>query len=185
MARLVAYQGAPGAFAEQACRAFLPGWEPVARPSFLAVADAVALAETERGMLPLRNSQAGDVPGVAELIREAGLALVASHDLPVRIHLAALPGASLATIRRVTSHPMAIAQCRAWLDAVGLEVEEAANTALAAQSIAKSHDRTTAALASEAAAALYGLEILARDVQDRADHATTFGIVARADEGNG
>ena len=68
MARLAAYQGAPGAFGEEACRAFLPDYEPFACESFAAVADAVAEGRAERGAIPLRNNTAGEVPGTQALI---------------------------------------------------------------------------------------------------------------------
>ena len=179
MAAQVAYQGAPGAFGEEACRTFLPGWEPLAQPSFAAVVEAVQAKVAERGMLPLRNSAAGDVPGVEALIRDSGLAVLSRHRLPVRMHLLGLAGASLATISRVASHPMALAQSHKWLDASGLETEEAANTAVAAQALVASGDRSRAVLASAFAAELYGLEILRRDVHDQEDNATTFAVLAR------
>jgi len=183
MAGQVAYQGAPGAFGEEACRAFLPGWEPIAQPSFAAVVEAVQDGATERGMLPLRNSAAGDVPGIEALIRDSGLALLSRHRLPVRMHLLGLPGANLATIRRVASHPTALAQCKSWLDASGLVAEEAPNTALAAQALAASGDPCRAVLASAFAAELYGLIILRKNVHDQDDNATTFGVIAREAEG--
>ena len=179
MAGQAAYQGAPGAFGEQACRAFLPDWEPVAQPSFAAVVRAVGQGQAGRGVLPLSNAAAGDVPGVEALIRGSGLALLSRHLLPVRMHLLGLPGATLASIRSVASHPVAFAQCRRWLEASGLALEPAENTALAAAALAASGDRSRAVLASAFAAELYGLTILRRDVQDRADNATLFAVVAR------
>ena len=183
MARHVAYQGAPGAFGEEACRSFLPDWLPVAKPSFAAVVEAVRAGEVDRGMLPLRNSSAGPVPGVEDLIGGSGLLVLERLSLPVRMHLLGLPGASLEAIRRVASHPMALAQCRKWLDESGLAVEEEANTAVAARALAESGDLERAVMASETAAKTYGLAILRRDVQDAADNATTFAVVARDPEG--
>lgn len=178
MARQVAYQGVPGAFGEEACRAFLPEWLPLAKPSFAAVVEAVRAGEAERGILPLRNSSAGPVPGVEELIGGSGLLVLERHSLPVRMHLLAVPGAGLEAIRRVGSHPMALAQCRKWLDESGLAVEEEANTAVAARALAESGDLEKAVMASETAAKTYGLAILRRDIQDSADNATTFVVVA-------
>ena len=183
MARHVAYQGAPGAFGEEACRTFLPEWLPVARPSFEAVVESVLAGEVDRGMLPLRNSSAGPVPGVEELIAGSNLLVIERHSLPVRLHLLAVPGARLDGIRRVASHPMALAQCRKWLDEAGLAVEEEANTAVAAQALAQAGDLEKAVMASEAAAKDYGLAILKHDLQDAADNATIFAIVARDPEG--
>lgn len=177
----VAYQGAPGAFGEEACRTFLPGWRPVARASFACVAEAVRAGTTGRGMLPLANSIAGPVPGVAAIIGKAGLAILARHSLPVRMHLLGLPGARIGGIARVASHPMALAQCTRWLARTGLSAEEADNTALAARALALSGDPERAVIASEAAAETYGLVLIARDIHDRADNATTFAVVAPPD----
>jgi len=180
MKSTVAYAGAPGAFAEEACSAFLPDHEPVALPAFADVAAAVARGEASAGMLPLENSIAGAVPGVADLIAGAGLEVAATHRLPVRMHLMAHPQADPRQVRVVRSHPMALAQCTASLSRLGLQQEEADNTAAAARRLARSGDRNAAVLASQGAASRYGLTIVERDLQDRPDNTTTFGIVRRA-----
>lgn len=177
MLRQIAYQGAPGAFGEEACRRFLPDWEPNPLPTFAAVAEAVRSGEAERGMLPVRNSTAGPVPGVEALIRDNRLLVIGRHALDVRLHLMGVRGARVEDITRVASHPMALAQSARWISARGLEREEAANTALAAQALASSGDRTLGVIASEAAATTYGLVILMRDIQDRDDNVTTFCVV--------
>jgi prephenate dehydratase len=174
----VAYQGAPGAFGHEACLAFLPRYRPEARESFAEVARAVAEEEAERGMLPLSNSRAGPVPGVAEAIEAHALNVLEDRLLPVRMHLLALPGTSLGEVRMVVSHPMALRQCAARLRALGLAGEEAANTAVAARDL---READKAVLGSEAAAAAYGLAILLRDVHDDPANATRFAIVGRRD----
>ncbi len=172
----VAYQGAPGAFGHEACLTFLPDHQPVAKPSFAAVLQAVEAGETELGILPVENVCAGPVEEAQRLIAASPLSVTAEHDLPVRMHLLTLPNVRLEQIRTVASHPMALKQCAATLGALGLKTEEAPNTALAAQALS---DPTRAVLASEAAARAYGLSILRRDVHDRPDNATRFAIVAR------
>ena len=87
----------------------------------------------------------------------------------------------MATISLVASHPMALAQCRKWLEGGGVEVEETPHTALAAQALAESGDRGKAVIASNFAAQAYRLSIVKRDIHDSADDATTFGILARYD----
>jgi prephenate dehydratase len=176
----VANQGAPGAFGEAACRRFLPDWTPVPLPSFAAVAAAVAERRVARGMLPIETRIAGAVPGVAELIAGHALAVVARHSLPVEIHLLAAPGTSLAALRRVASIPVALAQCAGWLKRHRLAAELAANTAIAARALAESRDPALGVAASANAAAAYGLEILARDIHDRAGNATLFAEIAPA-----
>ena len=170
------YPGAPGAFSHEACLAFLPECEAEPRATFDQVADAVAAGEAERGILPLANGRAGPVEGVAELIERAGLRILAEHDLPVRMHLLALPGVTLGQVRAVASHPVALRQCAQRIAVLGLKPRFAPNTALAARDAA---DARTAILASEAAADLYGLAILERDLQDDPCNATRFAILAR------
>ena len=172
----VAYQGASGAFSHEACLAFLPRHEPTARPSFAEVVEAVETGEAELGILPVENVIAGPVDEAQALIQGSALRVVAEHWLPVRMHLLGLPGVELAEIRTVASHPVALKQCAASLAALGVEIEAAPNTAVAAQSLS---ERSRAVLASEAAAQAYGLTILRRDVQDRRDNATLFAVLAR------
>lgn len=182
MSERVAYQGERGAFGEQACRTFLPGWEPVAQPTFAAVADAVINGDTERGMIPLVNSIAGPVPGNAEIVDASGLAVIARPVLPVRMHLMACRGVKLEDVAIVTSHPMALKQCVGTLTRLGVTTVPAANTAMAAKAIATCADLTTAVIASEAAAELYGLNILLFDIHDRPDNTTTFAVLERVQD---
>ena len=171
----VAYPGAPGAFSHEACLRFLPGHEAVSWESFAEVLSAVEAGEVEFGVLPLSNNQAGET-GARELIEAAPLRVMAEHGLPVRMHLLGLRGARLEEIGTVVSHPVALRQCARVIGELGASTEEADNTALAA---ARLNDRSRAVLASEAAARIYGLAILKRDVHDRPDNMTTFAVVAR------
>ena len=170
-----AYQGAPGAFGHEAALAFLPGCDPVAKEDFAGVVSAVVEGETERGILPLENNEAGDT-GARALI--GNLELVSEHWLPVRMHLLALPGAKLEDIGTLVSHPVALRQCARLIAELGVVTEEAPNTAVAARDLA---DPAKAVLASEAAAAAYNLTILRRDVHDRPDNATLFAVLARGE----
>ena len=179
MKGVVAYQGEPGAYAHEACRKFLPDFERINRPTFEAVADAVLAGEAELGMLPIENNSAGQVPGNRELIVRKGLFVREEVELPIILHLMAVPGARLEEIETVVSHPIALAQCHNVLERLSAKPEEAINTAVGARLLADSGDRKKAAVASEAAALANGLTILCRNVHDRADNATTFCIVAR------
>ena len=171
----VAYQGVPGAFGHEACLLFLPEHEPVAKPSFRDVIAAVEVYETEFGMLPLCNSGAGET-GARELIADGQVRIVDEPVLPVRMHLLGVRGASVEQVRTVVSHPVALRQCARTLEVLGLQTEEAPNSAIAAANLS---DPTRAVLASEAAARIYGLAILKRDVHDRPDNATRFAVLAR------
>jgi prephenate dehydratase len=179
MKGVVAYQGEPGAYAHEACRRFLPDFERINRPTFASVADAVRQGEAELGMLPVENNTAGSVPGNRDLIAAMGLHVREEVQLPIILHLLAVPGARLEEIETVVSHPIALAQCHKVLERLSATPEEAINTAVAARLLADSGDRKKAAVASEAAALANGLTILVRNVHDRADNATTFCIFAR------
>ena len=170
----VAYAGAPGAFSHEAALTFAGDHEPKACSSFEAVAAAVQAGDAALGVLPLRNSAAGPVPGVEALIASARLVVAAERDLAVRLHLLARPGVTLEQIRTVASHPMALRQCSRTIAELGLATREAANTALAARDL---RDSATGVLASEAAAALYGLEIVRRDLHDDPANVTRFALV--------
>lgn len=173
----IAYQGAPGAFSHEACLAFAPGYVPIPRATFAEVVEAVVSGATELGILPVENSAAGAVPGNRELIDRAQVRVRGEHDLAVRMHLLALPGTTIDDVAMISSHPMALRQCSAFLSEVGVETREASNTAVAAQSLVSSHE---AVLGSEAAASAYGLTILRRDVHDDAANVTRFCIFERA-----
>ena len=172
----IAYQGVPGAFGHEACLAFRPDRPAIAVPTFAEVVAAVRRGEVEFGMLPIANSRAGDVPGVRPLIEEAALAVEAEFLLPVRLHLLGLRGARLDQVRTVVSHPMALRQCSQSLPRLRVDLREATNTALAARELG---EPSAAALASEAAAVIYGRDILLRDLQDDPDNHTLFALVRR------
>ncbi|WP_345169596.1 prephenate dehydratase domain-containing protein [Sphingomonas daechungensis] len=173
----VAYSGAEGAFAHEACLRFVPEHEPIALPTFSDVVDAVESGSVDLGMLPIANNAAGET-GARELVEKAGLVTVEEHSLPVRMHLLGMPSAKLEQIRTVVSHPVALLQCTQTLSEMGVRTEETSNTAVAAKMLTNP-DRGV--LASKAAADLYGLTILRRDVHDRPDNATRFAIVARGE----
>src|SRR5881398_3558065 len=170
----VAYQGAEGAFSHEACLRFLPEHEPVPVATFSDVVAAVRSEDAELGILPLANNEAGET-GARELIAKARLHILSEPVLPVRMHLLGLPDATLDQIRTVVSHPIALAQCSEALTKLRVDTEETSNTAVAAKAL---RNPNRAVLASEAAAAMYGLTILERDLQNRPDNATTFAIVS-------
>jgi prephenate dehydratase len=174
---IVAYQGADGAFSHEACLRFLPDHEPLAFATFSEVIAAVQGGAADCGMLPLANNVAGET-GARELIEKALLHIIDEPVLPVRMHLLGLETARFEQIRTVVSHPVALRQCARSLAALGLATEESSNTALAAKAL---NNPSTAVLASERAAAIYGLSILRRDVHDRPDNATRFAIVSRGE----
>jgi prephenate dehydratase len=179
----VAYQGEPGAFSEEAALAFFgAAIVPRPQPSFDAVTDAVAGGSADFGMLPVENSVAGTVTAAYDALAASPLEVVGEIARPIRHCLLAPPGASRDSIRRVLSHPVALAQCmRFFREHPAIEAVAVHDTAGAARRVAEEADPSCAALAAEAAAHCYGLAVLARDLQDRADNQTRFFVVAQPD----
>ena len=178
---MVAYQGEPGAFSEQAV---LELWADavVALPceSFAEVTRAVAEGRARFGALPVENAIAGPVREAQAALAASGLAEVGETALPIRLCLLALPGATLAAIRVVESHPIALQQCADWIAArPWMTAREGYDTAGAARAAAASGDVTRAAVASARAGALAGLAVLAEGIEDRAGNVTRFTIIAR------
>lgn len=174
----IAFQGAPGAFSFEACRACVPGAEPVPCETFADAFAAVASGDCARAFIPIENSTAGRVPEVQALIEAHRLKVESEHLWRVRLQLMALPGVRLEDVRVIASHPMALAQCGRLLDALGVVRVPAYDTAGAAADLARSGDRTRAVVAARAAAELYGLTILRADVEDRPDNTTRFAVLA-------
>ena len=173
---IIAYQGVPGAFGHQAARHAFPDGEVVACASFGDVVLAVSDRGADAGVLPVENHYAGAVPDVAELIANGGVEVERLFDLPIRLHLLGLPGTRLDQLTYVTSHPMALLQCRQSLAQMKLVEVEAANTAMAARALS---DPSWAVLASDTAAELYDLVVLRADMQDDPDNRTTFAVIRR------
>ena len=174
----VAYAGEPGAFGEQAART-LPDAEPLPCPSFAAVFAAVADGVAERGVVPLHNSRAGMVEEVVRLLAKSPLQVADRIPLRVRQSLLALPGTRLEDLRRVASHPQALAQCSQFLQAHPWELVPRGTTSGAARQLAEEHDRVCAVVASAAAAGIYGLTVLAEGIEDDPENTTRFAVLRR------
>jgi prephenate dehydratase len=182
-AQRVAYQGEPGANSHLACREAYPAIEAVACATFEDALAAVKTGEARYAMIPIENSVAGRVADIHHLLPGAGLFIVGEHFLRVRHQLLAVPGASLETVKKALSHTQALGQCRAALRRLGLNPVPEADTAGSARLVAEAHDPTLAAIASSLAAEIYGLEILAPDIEDE-QHNTTRFLMLAAEPGN-
>ncbi len=176
----IAYQGVPGAYSQLAAVSHCPGAVTTGRRDFEAVVTDVASGRVERGLLPVANTIVGEVTAaVAAMSRTADLVVLEQFDYRICHCLAALPGADLASIRWVESHPVALAQCARWLSGRRLAPHAVLDTAGAAQAIAADRDWTRAAICNAEAAERYGLTVLARDIADTPDNFTTFVVLAR------
>ncbi len=184
MTRRVAYQGEPGAYSDLAIRQHF-GEDIIGVPhgSFPDALQAVVEGDCDLAMIPVENAIAGPVHVALEAMREVGdqLVHVDEHRLVIVLCVLGVPGAMLATVQRVRSHPVALAQCRIFVARhPWLAVELHADTAGAAREVGALGDPTVAAIASELAAERYGLEVLVRGVQDVPHNWTRFLVLARA-----
>ncbi|MGF1649622.1 MAG: prephenate dehydratase [Hyphomicrobiaceae bacterium] len=175
----ISYQGEPGANSHVACLEAFPRLDPIPCPTFEDALAAVRDGEAKYAMIPIENTLAGRVADVHHLLPEADLYIVGEHFLRIKTQLMAIPGAKLDTIRDVYSHVHALGQCRRILRQLGARGHVAGDTAGAARRVAEWGDPTKAALGPALAAETYGLEILARDVEDAAHNTTRFVILSR------
>lgn len=175
----IAYCGAEGAFAFLAAGRLFSGSQRQGYPDFSKAYTSVESGECDCAVLPLENSSAGEVGAVLDLLYSGSLYVNRVAAFPVRHCLLANPGTRLSDIRTVLSHPQALMQCAGFLNALNAEAQEAANTALAAKTVRESGDPSLAAIASEEAAAHFGLTVLRGDISDRADNATRFAVLSR------
>lgn len=178
--RTVGYQGERGAFSEAAAQALAPGLRPEPRRSFADVVRATERGEDAAGVLPVENTLAGGVTAAFDALLDGDVQAVMEVALPIRHALLALPGSDLSALSEVRSHPVALAQCRRFFEThPSIAPVPVHDTAGAAREVSELQDPTVAALAGGHAAAAYGLEILADDLQDRDDNQTRFLLVTR------
>ena len=178
-----AYQGVQGAWSHIALRRLFPFSRSISFATWGEVFDAVQNGDAEFGVLPFENSNAGDVSTVLDLLyTHPGLIVARMCDLPIRQDLLGVPGATLAGVRTVISHPQALAQSSVFLQQHALPTQAWSNTADAALHVAELKDPSVAAIASAETADLYGLEILAAGVNADGDNTTRFIVIERADQ---
>lgn len=185
----IAYQGEPGANSHIACRDVYPDMEPLPCASFEDALAAISDGVAALGMIPIENSLAGRVADIHHFLPTAGLHIVGEYFLPIRFQLMAPKGATLDGLTDVYSHVHALGQCRNIIRRHRLTPHVAGDTAGAAREVSEWNDPSRAALAPALAADIYGLDILAENVEDSADNTTRFVILSRepkrASAGNG
>lgn len=179
MTQRIAFQGEPGAYSHQACRDARPDMEAVACRTFEDVIETVRRGDADLAMLPVENSTYGRVADIHRLLPESGLHIVEEAFVRVHINLLALPGARLSDIKEAHSHLVLLPQCAGFLRENGIEGRVSPDNARAARDIAAWGRPEAAALASDLAAEIYGLNILARHIEDHDKNTTRFLIMAR------
>jgi prephenate dehydratase len=178
----IAFQGEPGANSHIAIVEAYPDAEPLPCATFEDALSAIASGEADLGMIPIENSVAGRVADIHHLLPASGLYIIGEWFLPIHAQLMAVPGAKLADIKTVESHVHALGQSRRIIRKLGLKPIVAADTAGSARDISERGDKTVAAIASRLAAKIYGLDILAEDVEDEAHNTTRFVVLAREEK---
>ncbi|MGB8278083.1 MAG: prephenate dehydratase [Methylovirgula sp.] len=178
----IAYQGEPGANSHIACRDVFPELEPLPCATFEDALAAVSDGAAEFAMIPIENSIAGRVADIHHLLPTAGLYIVGEYFLPIHFDLLGVKGAHLEDVKAVYSHVHALGQCRKLIRQLGLVTHISGDTAGSAREVAEWQDKHKASLAPGLAAEIYGLDVLASDVEDAAHNTTRFIILARTPE---
>ena len=174
----IAYQGEPGANSDTACRLVRPGLVPLPCRTFEDAFEALESGAASLAMIPVENSVAGRVADIHHLLPESGLYIVGEHFLPIHFQLMGVPGATIDDVRVVRSHVHGLGQCRKIVREYGWTAAVADDTAGAAREVAELGDPSVASLSPALAAELYGLEILATDVEDEHHNTTRFLVLA-------
>ncbi|MEK9946812.1 MAG: prephenate dehydratase [Alphaproteobacteria bacterium] len=174
--QLIAFQGHPGAYSHLACREAYPDLEAMPCESFEDAFEAVKSGRAHLAMIPIENSVAGRVADIHTLMPDSGLFIVAEHFQRVNHCLLTVPGSTVSDLKAVHSHIQALSQCRNLIRDLGISAEIEADTAGSAKDVAARADKAHAAIASDLAGEIYGLDVLRRDIED-ADHNTTRFVV--------
>jgi prephenate dehydratase len=174
----IAFQGILGAYSDLACRAAYPGMTTVSCESFESAIDAVKEGRASLAMLPCENSLAGRVPDIHHLLPQSGLFVIGEQFQRVEHCLLGVKGATLSDLKRAHSHTVALGQVRRMLREMGLQPVVQADTAGAAELIARWNKKEEGAIASSLAAQIYGLDILKSNVEDAAHNTTRFYVMA-------
>jgi prephenate dehydratase len=177
----IAYQGEPGAYSEAAALLYSPHADVLPCETFDDVFQHVETGKATHGILPVENSIGGSIHRNYDLLLEHDLPIVGEVELPIRHHLLVLPGTSLERIQRIYSHPQALAQCERFLRQLPhVRVNPTYDTAGSAKLIKEQGLDDAAAIASERAAEVFGLERLRSDIQDYSDNITRFLFIGRS-----
>ncbi len=178
MSRIIAFQGVAGAYSDLACRNAYPGMETLGCETFESAIEAVHEKRADLAMLPCENSLAGRVPDIHHLLPESGLFVIGEQFQRVEHCLLGLKGTCIEDVKRAHSHPVALGQVRRILKERGLVPVVEGDTAGSAKLVAEWGNKEDAAIASSLAAEIYGLDVLAHNIEDAAHNTTRFYVMA-------
>ncbi len=177
--KLIAFQGAPGANSDIACRSAYPDMTSLPCSTFADAFAAVQNGEAKLAMIPIDNTVAGRVADIHHLLPDSGLHIIAEHFERINHQLLGLPGAKIGDVREVHSHVHALNQCRGLIRELGVKAVVHADTAGAAADVAAWGDKTKASISSRLSADVYGLDILRSDIEDAEHNTTRFVVLSR------
>ena len=175
----VAYSGVEGAFAHIAAGRIFPEGNRISCRDFKAAYEAVVSGDCDVAVLPIENSYAGEVGQTIDLIFTGGLFINGIYELEIHQNLLGIPGATAADIKKVTSHPQALAQCHEYIKTKGFDTESANNTAVAAKMVAGLKDKSFGAIASVETAEIYGLDVLEANINKSGENTTRFAVLSK------
>ena len=179
MKKTIAFQGVFGAYSHLACLELYPNATYLPCASFVEAFQAVQANAADLAVIPIENSNAGRVADVHFLLSETPLHIIGEYFLPIHHHLIGLPQATLKDIKEVHSHPQALAQCSIFLQKNKIQPLPETDTALSCRLIKENQDISNAAIASEVAAKLYDLKILASQIENAHNNTTRFLIMSK------
>ena len=172
------FQGINGAYSEMAGKNLFPSAKSLACSTFEEMFISVKDRKADVAIVPIENSRAGRVADTQRLIPESDLKIIGEYFLEVKHNLIVLPGTKISEIKRIHSHEQGIAQCREKIIKLKKEMVVAADTAGAAKKISELQNKEDAAIASDLASKIYGLEILKSNFQDSQNNVTRFLIMS-------
>ena len=175
----IAFQGELGAYSHQACQQSRPEMQAVPATTFEDVVEMTRSGAVDLGMLAVENSTYGRVADVHSLLPRSGLHIVDEAFVRVHVNLLGVPGTTVAEVREAHGHVVILPQCAGFLRRHGIRGVVSSDNARAAREVAEGGDRSKAALASELAAGIYGLDVVARHIEDSANNTTRFLVMAR------
>ena len=170
----IAFQGEPGAFSHAAAHALFPNEQAIPCATFADTIVAVQHGRADYGVVPVENSLYGRITDIYHLLPGSGLFITAEHFLRVEMNLLGVRGATLADVKSVQSLSVALGQCRNFIQKHGLNTINAVDTAGSAREVAEKGDKSVAAIASRFAGEIYGLDLLAENIEDAAHNTTRF-----------
>ncbi len=177
--KLIGFQGEHGAYSELAARSYDSSLIPIPCTQFADVFEGVEKGRLDLGIVPMENSLEGSVTQASDLLREKSLKIVAAIRLPVHHCLLTLPETEGEEIRVVFSHPQASGQCSRFTSKKGLEVRPFYDTAGAARMLAAGRLPSAGVIAGRLCAELYGLKVVAEDIEDHPSNRTRFAVLSR------